>query len=175
MIAVLPQTEHLQRNANGLTAETQLQLAAGCFIAAPPCGPWVRPYPALSITTKQVSNSSIDQGGGKRRGNSATPILLRLTLYRWRFRIFDQESSRPRVATILHTAWVYESRDHSETGVASFFAGPLSCQNAATAILVPTVKLDFVGLCRALDLVGLCHFVGLRRGSFRSKLAASPA
>jgi len=95
MIAVLPQTEHLQRNANGLTAETQLQLAAGCFIAAPPCGPWVRPYPALSITTKQVSNSSIDQGGGKRRGNSATPILLRLTLYRWRFRIFDQESSRP--------------------------------------------------------------------------------
>src|SRR5262249_4888568 len=57
---------------------------------------------------------------------------------------------------------------------ASFFAGPLSCENAATATLVPIVKLDFVGLCRALDLVGLCHIVGLRRGSFRSKLAASP-
>jgi hypothetical protein len=32
MISVLPQTEHLHRNANGLTAATQLQLAAGCFI-----------------------------------------------------------------------------------------------------------------------------------------------
>jgi hypothetical protein len=62
-----------------------------------------------------------------------------------------------------------------ETGVASLFAGPLSSENAATAIIVPIVKLDFVGLCRALDLVGLCHFVGLRRGSFKGKLAASPA
>jgi len=34
MISVLPQTEHLHRNANGLTAETQLQLVAGCFIGS---------------------------------------------------------------------------------------------------------------------------------------------
>jgi hypothetical protein len=34
MISVLPQTEHLHRNANGLTAETQLQLVAGCFICS---------------------------------------------------------------------------------------------------------------------------------------------
>ena len=52
---------------------------------------------------------------------------------------------------------------------------PLSCENAATVILVPIVKLDFVGLCRALEVVGLCHLVGLRRGSFKGKLAASPA
>src|SRR5215472_19311717 len=32
MISVPPQTEHLHRNANGLTAATQLQLVAGCFI-----------------------------------------------------------------------------------------------------------------------------------------------
>jgi len=56
-----------------------------------------------------------------------------------------------------------------------FFASPFSCENAATAILVPIVKLDFVGLCRALDVVGLCHLVGLRRGSFKGKLAVSPA
>jgi hypothetical protein len=52
---------------------------------------------------------------------------------------------------------------------------PAIARNAPTAILVPIVKLDFVGLCRALDLVGLFHFVGLRRGSFRRKFAASPA
>src|SRR6516164_4602714 len=52
---------------------------------------------------------------------------------------------------------------------------PLSCENAATVTLVPIVKLDFVGLCRALDLVGLCYVVGLRRGSFERKLAVSPA
>jgi len=36
MILVLPQTEHLHRNANGLTAETQVQLVAGCFAYAAP-------------------------------------------------------------------------------------------------------------------------------------------
>jgi len=34
IISVLPQTEHLHRNANGLTAKTQLQLVAGCFIGS---------------------------------------------------------------------------------------------------------------------------------------------
>jgi len=34
MISVLPQTEHLHRSAKGLTAKTQLQLVAGCFIGS---------------------------------------------------------------------------------------------------------------------------------------------
>ena len=148
------------------------------------------------------------------------PILLRLTLNRWRMSAQRVESPTPaqyqrprsrhanatttRAATsmtrtnkfeesmcfakrhiapaapvwprlLTHTHERNLGRGHGGTGVASFFAGPLSCENAATAILVPIVKLDVVGLCRALDLIGLCHKVGLRRGSFKSKLAVSPA
>jgi hypothetical protein len=35
--------------------------------------------------------------------------------------------------------------------------------------------VDFVGLCRALEVVGLCQLVGLCRGFFKGKLAVSPA
>ena len=58
--------------------------------------------------------------------------------------------------------------------------GLISCTGKAMnvwgySILVPIVKLDFVGLCRALDLVGLYQIVGLRRASSKEKLAISPA
>ena len=35
MIAVLPQTEHLHRNANGETAAAQSQFESGCFMVVP--------------------------------------------------------------------------------------------------------------------------------------------
>ena len=52
MISVLPQTEHLHRKANGLTAETQLQLVAGCFI-----GGALLVGPGLDLTRRRPRES----------------------------------------------------------------------------------------------------------------------
>jgi len=75
MISVLPQTEHLHRNANGLTAKTQLQLVAGWFV-----GSALLVGPALLITIKQASSSSIVHSGwGATRGHCCTPNCLAWT------------------------------------------------------------------------------------------------